>query len=93
VEAAGGAVLLLAAIVTLSLANSRFSEAYLSFWQTPLAFEGGGFHLRDSIQPWIDDGLMAVFFRGEAACAGRYGLDSGCPSTGASRQIDHRCFR
>lgn len=62
VEAADGAILLLAAIIALSLANSPYRESYLGFWQTPLSLEWGGFHMRYSLQLWINDGLMAIFF-------------------------------
>jgi NhaA family Na+:H+ antiporter len=49
-------------LVALTLANSPYRDAYRGFWQTPLAFEWGGFHMRYSLQLWINDGLMAIFF-------------------------------
>jgi NhaA family Na+:H+ antiporter len=62
VEAAGGVLLLAAAGCALLLANSPLSEAFLGFWRTPLTLALGDFALSHSLQHWISDGLMAVFF-------------------------------
>jgi NhaA family Na+:H+ antiporter len=62
VEAAGGVVLLAAAGCALLLANSPLSEAYLGLWRTPLTLALGDFAMSHSLQHWISDGLMAVFF-------------------------------
>lgn len=62
VEAAGGAVLLTATVVALVLANSPFSEAYLGIWKIHFQFAIGSFSMDHSLQHWINDGLMAVFF-------------------------------
>ncbi len=62
VEAAGGVVLLLSTIVALVLANSPWSDAYLDLWQTQLVVGIGSFQMDHSLQHWINDGLMAVFF-------------------------------
>lgn len=53
-EKAGGLVLLICTIISLLLANSTFSEAYLSVWHHPI-----GNH---NAEYWINDGLMAIFF-------------------------------
>lgn len=53
-EKAGGLVLISCTILSLVLANSRFGDAYQHFWHTP--FAGG------SIEYWVNDGLMAIFF-------------------------------
>jgi len=62
VEAASGVVLVVCAVAALVLANSPWSESYLAFWKTPMGFWVGGFELRHSLQHWVNDGLMAVFF-------------------------------
>jgi NhaA family Na+:H+ antiporter len=53
-EKSSGFVLIACALVSLLLANSSFSEAYLGFWKTYFA----GL----TISYWVNDGLMAVFF-------------------------------
>jgi len=62
VESAGGIVLLAAAAVALFLANSGFSDAYFSFWKTKVGFSFGSFSFVHSLQHWVSDGLMAIFF-------------------------------
>jgi len=62
VEAAGGIVLLACALVALVAANSRFAEGYHHFWETEIALTVGSFRLSHSLEHWINDGLMAIFF-------------------------------
>ena len=50
----GGMLLILCTIVSLLIANYTFGESYLHFWH----FYLGGL----SIEHWINDGLMAIFF-------------------------------
>ena len=50
----GGILLIVCTIVSLLIANSSFSESYLHFWH--LYF--GGL----SVEHWVNDGLMAIFF-------------------------------
>ena len=63
-EAAGGVVMLVAAVVAIAWANSPWSGSYTSFWDTPLRVELGELvHLDHlSLQSWVNDALMAVFF-------------------------------
>jgi NhaA family Na+:H+ antiporter len=56
-EAAGGLVLLGAAIAALVWANSPVSDSYFDLWHTHLDL---GLDL--SLQHWVNDGLMALFF-------------------------------
>ncbi len=51
---AGGAVLILCTIASLTIANSPWGESYLHFWHLHIA----GL----SVEQWINDALMAVFF-------------------------------
>ena len=53
-EKAGGLILLACTVISLLLSNSVFGTTYLHFWQTN--FEG------QSIEYWINDGLMTIFF-------------------------------
>jgi NhaA family Na+:H+ antiporter len=53
-EQSGGLLLLLCTVVSLVLANSPAAAAYLAFWQVRLG--------PLSIEHWINDALMAVFF-------------------------------
>ena len=53
-EKSSGIVLFICTIVSLALANVLIGEKYLDFWQKYV----GGL----SIEHWINDGLMAVFF-------------------------------
>ena len=53
-EKAGGALLAACTVVALAIANSAVGPAYLAFWQMVVA----GL----SIEHWVNDGLMAVFF-------------------------------
>ncbi|GGC10577.1 hypothetical protein GCM10011572_35010 [Pseudoduganella buxea] len=50
----GGIVLIACTIVSLALANSPWSEAYLGFWHRHIAGM--------SVEHWVNDALMAIFF-------------------------------
>ena len=62
IEAAGGAVLVVATLFALVMANSPLADDYLAIWQTKLTIGLGDFVLSYSLKHWISDGLMAVFF-------------------------------
>jgi NhaA family Na+:H+ antiporter len=62
IEASSGIVLLLAAVAALIWANSAWSETYFSLLEQHLDIEFMGFHLDESVQHLINDGLMAIFF-------------------------------
>jgi NhaA family Na+:H+ antiporter len=62
IEAAGGAVLVVATLLALALANSPLADAYLSIWKTQISFAVGSFEMSHSLKHWISDGLMAAFF-------------------------------
>jgi Na+:H+ antiporter, NhaA family len=63
-EAAGGIVMLAAAVVAIVWANSPWSASYVDLWRTPLRVELGSVLELDhlSLQAWVNDALMAVFF-------------------------------
>ncbi len=62
VEVAGSLLLLLAAAVALVWANSPWSSSYDAFWHTHLALDVGPVHLDESLQHWVNDALMVIFF-------------------------------
>ncbi len=62
VEAAGGIVLLIAAIAALVWANGPFGDSYKAFWETKLSLDIGGFHLEEDLEHFVNDALMAIFF-------------------------------
>ena len=61
-EAAGGVVLLVAAVVALVWVNSPFGDSYERLWRTELSARIGGFGIGQDLRHWVNDGLMAVFF-------------------------------
>ena len=61
-EAASGAVLGVAAIAALIVANSPLSEAYFSWLKSEHLFQAGPLQLELSVSEWIKEGLMAIFF-------------------------------
>lgn len=61
-EQASGVILILCAAASIAVTNSRFGGGYLEFWHSKIGFAFGGFALKQSVEHWINDGLMAVFF-------------------------------
>ena len=61
-ERAGGFVLIACTGLSLLIANSAFGTDYLHFWHQPAGFDVGGIHLVRSVEFWVNDGLMTVFF-------------------------------
>lgn len=53
-EKASGIVLILCTVASIGIANSRYGDDYLQLWHVEV--------LHHSLQHWINDGLMAVFF-------------------------------
>ncbi len=53
-EKVGGLILIGCTLLSLFLANSNFSENYIHFWHTNINGH--------SLEHWINDGLMAIFF-------------------------------
>ena len=61
-ETLGGAVMLGAAVVALIWANSAASDSYHALFSQLIGFGAGLFELRKSLELWISDALMAMFF-------------------------------
>ncbi|MBL8799980.1 MAG: Na+/H+ antiporter NhaA [Planctomycetia bacterium] len=62
IETASGIVLLIATAAALALANSPYAPAYRTFWDTPVVLTIGAVHLSHTMQEWINDGVMVIFF-------------------------------
>jgi Na+:H+ antiporter, NhaA family len=61
-EAAGGVVLMVAAVTALAWANSPWRAAYDALWHTRLTLQLGRFALDGDLRHWVNDGLMTLFF-------------------------------
>ncbi len=61
-EAAGGILLIAAAVLALVCANSPLEEFYDGFRELPVAVRIGDLEIAKPFLLWINDGLMAVFF-------------------------------
>ena len=61
-EAAGGIILLAAAVVALVWANSPWRDSYRTLWSTELTIGLGRYVLAEDLQHWVNDALMAIFF-------------------------------
>src|SRR6478672_5646117 len=61
-ESAGGIVLMAAAVAALAWANSPWDHAYHAFWRTKLGVGAGAWSFAMTLQHWVNDALMVVFF-------------------------------
>lgn len=57
-----GLLLLASTVLSLLLANVFLGESYITFWQTKLGVQTDYVNLKHSLEHWINDGLMAIFF-------------------------------
>ena len=55
-------LLLAATAVALVWANSPWQHSYDHFWHSSIALDVAGHELRLSLQHWVNDGLMTIFF-------------------------------
>jgi NhaA family Na+:H+ antiporter len=62
IEPAAGVVLVVCAVVAMLWANSPWSDSYQALWGLDITFRFGDFELHHTLQDWINDGLMAIFF-------------------------------
>lgn len=59
-ETTGGAILLVAAIAAMIIANTSLSDTYFAIRDTSIGFDA--LHLNLTIGTWAADGLLAIFF-------------------------------
>src|SRR5690625_4778631 len=57
-----GVVLFTCVILALTLANTGFFESLNNFISTQVGFKNASIDLRYSLDSWVNDGLMAIFF-------------------------------
>lgn len=62
IEASGGIVLMVATLIALFLANSRWETQFAEIWQTRVSLAFGHWELNKPLLLWINDGLMTIFF-------------------------------
>ena len=62
IESAAAVILLVFTLGALTLSNSPWSRDFLALWETPLGLRLGSFEFSRSLQHWINDGLMTLFF-------------------------------
>src|SRR5689334_3016751 len=61
-EKAGGFILIACTIISVVLANTEGSDGWLHIWHARLDLSVGSLDLHYSVEQWINDGLMAIFF-------------------------------
>jgi NhaA family Na+:H+ antiporter len=61
-EVSGGAVLLVAVVIAMVWANAPFGDSYEAFWDTKLTLGFGQFAITETLQHWVNDALMVLFF-------------------------------
>src|SRR5262245_33073290 len=61
-ERASGIILLVCTLAALVIANSPLGKGFVDFWHLKVGVEIGAIQLQYSVEHWINDGLMAIFF-------------------------------
>lgn len=61
-ERNAGFVLIICTVISLLLANSAVSEAYIHFWHQFFSLSFLSFELHYPLEHWINEGLMTLFF-------------------------------
>jgi len=61
-DAAGGVLLVIAALLAMIMANTPLSSFYSEIFATPIVVQFGGFEINKPMLLWVNDGLMAIFF-------------------------------
>lgn len=61
-EKIGGIILLVCTILSLIIANSAFGDTYTHFWHSYVDLSFASINLNYSVEHWINDGLMTIFF-------------------------------
>jgi NhaA family Na+:H+ antiporter len=61
-EKIAGLLLLAATVISIAVANSPLGSAYIDFWHQKLDLSFGPVSLNYSVEHWVNDGLMTIFF-------------------------------
>ena len=62
IEAASGILLLVVSAIALLWANSPWSQSYGDFWHTPLGVQVGSFSFERTLEWFVNDAMMVIFF-------------------------------
>jgi NhaA family Na+:H+ antiporter len=62
IEATAGLILLLCTVLALLASNTGWSREYLSLWEIEAGFRLANHEFTRSLQHWINEGLMTLFF-------------------------------
>jgi NhaA family Na+:H+ antiporter len=62
IEAASGILMVLSVVIAMVWANSSYHESYENILHFKISFGFGDFKLSESLEWWINDFLMAIFF-------------------------------
>lgn len=57
-----GLLLLASTVLSLLLANVLLGQVYVDFWHAKIGIQTDYLNLKHSLEHWINDGLMAIFF-------------------------------
>jgi NhaA family Na+:H+ antiporter len=61
-EAAGGLVLVIAAVVALAWANSPWRDTYTTIWESRVVLRVGAFGFNGDLHGFVNEALMTIFF-------------------------------
>ncbi len=61
-EKSGGIILLVCTVISLGIANSQWGDSFINFWHRYADLSFASVSLNYSIEHWVNDGLMAIFF-------------------------------
>lgn len=61
-ETIGGKLILVAALLSLVVVNSQFSNEFNHFWHLPFSIGIGSWSVSLDLRHWVNEGLMAFFF-------------------------------
>lgn len=62
IEASSGILLLGVALLALGWANSPWANSYFALWHTNIGLSLGTYHFERSLEWFVNDGLMVIFF-------------------------------
>ena len=61
-EKSGGLLLIICTVASIIIANTSIGNGYLHFWHSNINLSFANVPLNYSVEYWINDGLMAIFF-------------------------------
>ncbi|MFH1195572.1 MAG: Na+/H+ antiporter NhaA [bacterium] len=61
-EKSSGYILITLTLISVFIANSLMGTDYINLWRSYIDFSFGAVELKYSIEHWINDGLMVIFF-------------------------------